>query len=182
MQTGMNSWRSKIELQAYSSINLDWSHISVKYGQTSKYRGGEGKRGEWREPGEERERERESNTPEFSCLLCQQVQLTSNTLVWISRRENAYRQKYQLSYANSRLKPLQLVEVQEVYCWLCFTDFTFVCLFIRIPSLLVNCTCLCERTQLQDFELMVSLSVPYLCASQKIADLTCWRARLWSGR
>lgn len=129
-----------------------------------------------------RERERESNTPEFSCLLCQQVQLTSNTLVWISRRENAYRQKYQLSYANSRLKPLQLVEVQEVYCWLCFTDFTFVCLFIRIPSLLVNCTCLCERTQLQDFELMVSLSVPYLCASQKIADLTCWRARLWSGR
>lgn len=62
----MNSWRSKIELQVYTSINQDWSHIcSVKYDQTSKYRCGEGKRGEWREP----ERERESNIPEFSYPL-----------------------------------------------------------------------------------------------------------------
>lgn len=118
------------------------------------------------------ERERESNTPEFSYLLCQQVQLTSTMLIWISRRENAYRQKYWLSYANSRLKPLQLVEVQEAYSWLCFF-LIFVCLFICIPSLLVKCTCLCERTHLQDFELIVSLSVPYLCAPWKIDSLAC---------
>lgn len=167
---GMNSWRSKIELQVYTSINQDWSHIcSVKYDQTSKYRCGEGKRGEWREP--EREKAIYLN---FHTPFCQQVQLTSTVLIWISRRENAYSQKHKLSYANSRLKPLQLVEVQEVYCGLQFFLIFFVCsLLICIPSLLVKCTCLCERTQLQDFEFVVSQSIPYLCASWKIDSLAC---------
>lgn len=65
------------------------------------------------------------------------------------------------------------MEIQEVYCWLWFFLIFFVCLFIDILSLLVKYTCLCERTQLQDFEFIVSLSVPYLCASQEIASLAC---------